>query len=205
MMSDSDTAARYFGSGSNSKAAHDLMKSNPTEYKRLKEVALVDGRLARSEHLDPNYRRRFDPVQFSAEELKILGQVSEAETRRYYCNPSAGDADTLTRLATEDPARYKLVRQSAVLRGLVPASQTPAAPEPSPVNPFFTLSDEVCAQAGLPKGYQCDQRGFGQVVLAIADRQEKKREAEILAAKTAAQLAKDKAVDESIAEYGRIS
>ena len=203
-MSDSDTAARYFGRGSNSKAANDLMKSNPTEYARLKEVALADGRLARSEHLDPNIRDPWNPRQFSAEELQILGQIPESETNRYYRNPSAGGDDTLSRVAAERPDYYKLLRASAVLRGFVPASQAPAAPEPKPVNPFFTLSDELCVKAGLPRGYQCDQLGLERVVQVIADIADKKREAETLAAKTAEKLERDRKADESAAEFGRL-
>jgi len=203
-MTDLEKAKQYFGRNPDSRGATALMKSNPDEYHRIKEIAIAEGLRARSEHLNPNVRDRWNPKQFTESELQILGQVSEVETKKYYCNPSAGDSDTLTRLATEQPERYKLVRQSAVLRGLVPATQTPTAPTPKPTSSFFRLSDELADRAGLPHGYQCNADGLATVLKVIEDRKEQKIAAEALAAKTLAQQARDKAADDSAEEFGRL-
>jgi hypothetical protein len=205
MMSDSDKAATYFGRGSNSKAANDLMKSNPAEYKRLKEVALADGRLDRSEHLNPNIRDRWNPKQFSAEELQILAEVPESDTAKYFgAGAIFGAATDLQKMAQEDALRYQRLRQAAQLRGKIETRPSQPTPQPKPVNQFFKLSDELADQAGLPRGYETNQVGLATVLKVVLEVKERKAEAERAAAKTAAQLERDRKADESAAEFGRL-
>jgi hypothetical protein len=205
MTSDSDKAAMYFGRGSNSKAANDLMKSNPTEYARLKEVALADGRLARKDYQDPNYRRRFDPRQFTQEELTILAEVPESETAKFYGNGAIfGAAALLSKMSVEEPERYNSLRHAAQLRGQIETRPSQPTPQPKPTNNFFRLSDELADKANLPHGYQCNADGLATVLKVIEDRRQQKIAADALAAKTAAQLERDRAADESAAEFGRL-
>jgi len=94
---------KYFGNKSDSKAATELMKSNPTEYKRRKELALSEGLIARSECLNPNIRDRWNPKQFSAEEFQILAEEPESETSKYFgASAIYGAADALQKMALED-------------------------------------------------------------------------------------------------------
>jgi len=205
MMSDSDKAATYFGRGSNSKAAHDLMKSNPTEYKRLKEISIADGRLDRSAHLNPNVRDRWNPRQFTQEELTLLAEVPESDTAKYFgAGAIFGAATALQKMAQEDALRYQRLRQAAQLRGKIETRPSQPTPQPKPVNQFFKLSDELADQAGLPHGYETNQVGLATVLKVVLEVKEKRAEAERLAAKSAAQLERDRKADESAAEFGRL-
>src|SRR5579872_3864697 len=125
---DSNLAAKYFGKNPDSRAASELMKSNPTEYARIKTIALAQGLIARKDYQNPNFRDRYNPRQFSPEELAILAEIPEAETRRYYCYPSAGGDDTLAKIYETDLPRYNKIRASAMLRGFIPSA--PIAPQP---------------------------------------------------------------------------
>lgn len=204
-MSDSHKAAMYFGKGSNSKAAHDLMKSNPAEYKRLKEVALADGRLARSEHLNPNIRDRWNPRQFSQEELTLLAEVPESETAKYFGSESEHNAAaTLQEMAQTDNPRYQRLRQAAQLRGKIETCPSQPAPQPRAVSQFVTVSDADCDAAGLPRNYQTTASGLETIQRVTKEVSEKKIAADALAAKTAAQLERDRKADESAAEFGRL-
>jgi len=196
---------KYFGNNSDSKAATELMKLNPTEYKRRKELALSEGLIARSECLNPNIRDRWNPRQFSAEELQILAEEPESETSKYFgASAIYGAADGLQTMALEDNPRYQRLRQAAQLRGKIETRPSQPVPQPKPVNQFFPLSDELADQAGLPRGYQCNAQGLETVLKVIVEVKERKAEAERLAAKTQAQLERDRIADESAAEFGRL-
>jgi hypothetical protein len=201
---DSNLAAKYFGKNPDSKGATELMRRSPAEYHRLKEIALAEGLIVRKDYQDPEYRRRFEPKQFSQDELKILAEIPESETRRFYCNPSDGGSDTLAKLATERPDYYNKVRASAMLRGLIPSAPIAPQPEPKPTSQFITVSDADCDTANLPRGYKTTAQGLETIKRVVAEVEQKRVEAQQLAAKTAAQLERDRIADESVAEFGRL-
>jgi hypothetical protein len=181
------------------------MKSNPAEYRRLKEVALANGRLARSEYLNPNVRDRWSPKQFSAEELQLLAEVPESESAKYYgAGAIFGAAALLSKMSTEEPERYISLRRVAQLRGQIETRPSQPIPEPKPANPFFELSDEIADQAGLPRGYQTNADGLTRVLKVILEVKERKAAAAAQAAKSTQQLELDRLIDSSVADYGRV-
>jgi hypothetical protein len=195
----------YFGPTSSSKEATKLEKTNPTEYKRRKELAIAEGLIARSEHLNPNYRDKFNPRQFTQEELTLLAEVPESETAKFYGSTAQHNAAALlSKMSSEEPERYNSLRRSAQLRGQIETRPSLPTPQPKPTNNFFRLSDELADKANLPHGYMCNADGLATVLKVIEDRRQQKIAADALAAKTAAQLARDKAADESAAEFGRL-
>jgi len=196
---------KYFGNKSDSKAATELMKSNPTEYKRRKELALSEGLIARSECLNPNIRDRWNPKQFSAEELTILAEEPESETSKYFgASAIFGAADALQKMAQENNPRYQRLRQAAQLRGKIETQPSQPVPTPKPVSQFFKLSNELADQAGLPRGYETNQVGLATVLKVVLEVKERKAAAAAQAAKSAAQLERDRIADESAAEFGRL-
>jgi hypothetical protein len=197
--------SKYFGKHADGRMANELFKTNRPEYDRRRGEAERDGLLApKPEWARTDYRKKFEPKQFTESELQILAQVPESETNRYYRSPSNGATDTLAKLASEQPEHYAKVRAAAVLRSLVPASQGITQPEPRPTNNFFRLSDEITKEAGLPIGFETNDAGFATVLKVIADRREQKRIEEERTVKAEAQKAKDAAVDESLATVGHI-
>jgi len=206
-ISDSTQAARFFGKNPDSKGANDLYKSNPAEYRRLKEIALAEGLLARKEYQNPSYRDKFLPKQFTEQELTIMATVPLSEVEKYYgAGASTGATDTLSKLATERPDYYKQVRAASILHGKIPNQTVQGTPEPIPSreSEFFTLSDEECDRAGLRRGYRTNAQGHETVKRVIKEVEQKRADAEQLAAKTAAQLERDARIDASTAEFGRL-
>ena len=135
---DSNLAAKYFGKNPDSKGATALMKRSPAEYHRLKELAIAENLIARSEHLDPNYRRRFDPRQFTQDELTLLAEVPESETAKFYGNGAIfGAAALLSKMSVEEPERYNSLRRAAQLRGQIETRPSQPAPQPQPVKPVL--------------------------------------------------------------------
>jgi hypothetical protein len=196
---------KYFGNKSDSKAATELMKSNPTEYKRRKELALSEGLIARSECLNPNIRDRWNPKQFSAEELQILAEVPESDTAKYFgAGAMYGAATALQEMAEKDNPRYQRLRRAAQLRGQIETRPSQPIPTPKPVSQFFKLSDEIADQAGLPRGFETNASGLETILKVVLEVKERKAVAAAQAAKTAAQLERDAAADESAAEFGRL-
>jgi hypothetical protein len=202
---DSNLAAKYFGKNPDSKGASELMKRSPSEYHRLKELALAEGHIARSEHLNPNYRDKFNPRQFSQDELTLLAEVPESETAKFYGNGAIfGAAALLSKMSTEEPERYNRLRRAAQLRGQIETRPSQPVPQPKPVSQFFKLSDEIASQAGLPIGFETNADGLATILKVVLEVKERKAQADAQAAKTQAQLERDKAADESAAEFGRL-
>ena len=125
--------------------------------------------------------------------------MSEEEARSYYTNQSSGNHNNLSRLATADPERYRLVKSAAIAWGIIPEQPLPREPEQKPVQheTLFTVSDENCLRLGLAKGTQVGQEQFLKIAEIVYNVDEAK-------AKAAAQNAKDAAVDESLASVGHI-
>jgi hypothetical protein len=197
--------SKYFGNKSDSKAATELKTINPTEYAFRKELAIAEGLIARSAHLNPNIRNRWNPKQFSAEELTLLAEEPESETSKYFgASAIFGAATALQTMAANDNPRYERLRRAAQLRGKIETRPSQPAPTPKPVNQFFKLSDELADQAGLPRGYETNEAGLATVLKVVLEVKERKAAAAAQAAKSEAQLARDKAADESAAEFGRL-
>src|SRR5882757_5382355 len=206
MSTDSSQAARFFGSKPDSKGANELFKSNPTEYRRLKEIALGEGLIVRQVWQDPEYRRRFDPVQKSEETLRLLADADLCgDAMKYYGGgQSSGGTDTVSKLAAERPDYYKRVRACAIAKGFIEDRPVQPTPEPKPVSQFVTVSDADCDAAGLPHGYQATASGLETIQRVIKEVAEAKAKADKLAATTAEKMARDAAVDESVAQFGRL-
>jgi hypothetical protein len=201
---DSNLAAKYFGKNPDSKGATELMKRSPSEYRRIKEIALAQGLIVRQVYQDPDYRRRFDPVQLSEETIRLRATVPLAEVQSYYCGTSAGTAKNLGRLATEDPEKYRLIKSAAIAWEVIPPQAMPTAPEPKPVSQFVTVSDADCDKAGLPHGYQTNASGLETIHRVIAEVEAKRIEAQRLTTVSAEKLESDARIDASVAEFGRL-
>ncbi len=182
------------------RALQRLKTENPDLYGLYRKQAEALGIVApRPVWADPDYRRRFDEPPLTAEQIELRAKVPLSEVDRYYSTPSAGDSDTLSRLASENPEKYRLVRAAAQEYGRIPKQTMPREPEAKPVQheTMFTVSDEYCQRLGLAKGTQVGQEQF----LKIAEIVYKVDEAKAIAD---AQAAKDRAVDESLATVGQI-
>jgi hypothetical protein len=201
---DVNRAEKLFGKNPDSKGASDLMKESPSEYRRLKEIALGRGLIVRQVYQDPDYRKRFDPKQLTEEQLRLRATISLAEVQSYYCGTSAGATNNLSRLATEDPEKYRLIKSAAIAWEVIPPQAMPTAPEPKPVSQFVTVPDADCDKVGLAHGYKTSASGLETIHRVIAEVEAKRVEAEKLAATTAEKLARDAAVDESVAQFGRM-
>jgi hypothetical protein len=201
---DSNLAAKYFGKNPDSKGASELMKRSPSEYRRIKEIALAQGLIVRQVYQDPDYRKRFDPVQLSEEALRLRATVPLAEVQSYYCGTSAGAAKNLSTLAKEDPERYRLIKSAAIAWEVIPPQAMPTAPEPKPVSEFVTVPDTDCDAVGLAHGYQTNANGLKTIQRVIKEVADKKMAEEKLASTTAEKIARDAAVDESVAQFGRL-
>lgn len=159
------------------------------------------------EYRREDYRDKFLPKQFTEQELTIIATVPLSEVEKYYgAGASTGATDTLSKLATERPDYYKQVRAAAILHGKIPNQTVQRTPEPIPSreSEFFTLSDEECDKAGLRRGYRTNAQGHETVKRVIKEVEQKRADAEQLAAKTAAQLERDARIDASTAEFGRL-
>jgi hypothetical protein len=195
--SKTELAKLFTGDG---RALQRLRKENPDLYVLYRKQAEALGIVApRPVWADPNYRDRFADKPMSEETIRLRATVSEAEVRGYYTSQSNGNKNNLSRLATTDPERYRLVKSAAIAWGIIPEQAMPREPEPKPVQheTMFTVSDENCQRLGLAKGTQVGQAQF----LKIAEIVYKVDEAK---AKAAAQDAKDRAVDASLATVGHI-
>jgi len=133
-----------------------------------------------------------------------LAEVPESETAKFYGNGAIfGAASALQKMSTEEPERYKSLRRAAQLRGQIETRPSQPAPAPKPVSQFFKLSDELCREAGLPIGYECNEAGLATVLKVVLEVKERKAAADAPAARTAAQLERDRIADESVAQFGR--
>jgi hypothetical protein len=198
---------KLFGKNADARLATELYNTDKPDYYRRRAQVEKDGLLApKPVWTDPDYRKRFDPKQFTEDELNILAQIPEDVTTHYYRSPSSGGSDTLGNLAANPDKQdyYNKVRAAAMLRGLIPSAPIAPQPEPKPASPFVTVPDADCDRAGLPHGYKTTSAGLETVKRVIADVEAKRADAERLAATTAEKLARDAAVDESVAQFGRL-
>jgi len=201
---DSNLAAKYFGKNPDSKGASELMKRSPAEYHRIKEIALAQGLIVRQVYQDPDYRKRFDPPQLSEETIQLRATVPLAEVESYYCGTSAGSAKNLSRLATEDPEKYRLIKSAAIAWEIIPPQVMPTTPEPKPVSQFVTVPDEDCDKVGLARGFKTTADGLQTIQRVIKEVEAKRVEAEKLAATSAEKQAREARIDASVAEFGRL-
>lgn len=177
-----------------------MKNESPQKYEEYRKQAEERGIIApRPVWADPNYRDRFNEPPLTAEQIELRAKVPLSEVDRYYATPSAGATDTLSRLATADPEKYKLIRAAAMEYGRIPKQETPRVPEPkAPEQPqMLTLSNELCDRMGFPRGKSVTQKQFLDINAIVFDIDEKKRLA-------AARAARDAAVDASLATVGRI-
>ncbi|HXC47337.1 MAG TPA: hypothetical protein VNU20_03535 [Candidatus Sulfotelmatobacter sp.] len=196
---------RLFGKNADARLAQELYNTDKPEYYRRRAQVEKDGLVApRPVWADPDYRKRFDPPQLSEETIRLRATVPLAEVQSYYCGTSAGATNNLSRLATEDPEKYRLIKSAAIAWEIIPAQPMPTAPEPRPVSQFVTVSDADCDAAGLPRNYQTTASGLETIHRVIKEVAEAKSTAEQVAATTAEKLARDAAVDESVAQFGRL-
>jgi hypothetical protein len=197
--------SKFFGKYADGRMAQELFKTDRPEYERRRSQAERDGLLAaKPVWANPDYRKRFDPPQLSEEAIRLRATVPLAEVQSYYCGTSAGSAKNLSRLATEDPERYRLIKSAAIAWEVIPSQAMPTAPEPKPVNPFATVPDDLCDKAGLPHGYQTTASGLETVHRVIAEVEGKRAEAQRLATVTAEKTERDARIDASVAEFGRL-
>src|ERR1700687_3932376 len=199
----SDTSipnSKLFGRHANGRMAQELYKNNRPEYERRRAEAERDGLLApKPVWADPDYRRRFDPVQKSEETLRLLADEALcADAQKYYgSGASTGGTDTVSKLATEQPDYYRKVRACAVAKGFIEDRPTQPAPKPKPVNDFTVVPDDVCLAAGLPLGYKTTASGLETIQRGIKEAAEVKPTAD-------AQAKRDAAIDESLSTVGAI-
>jgi hypothetical protein len=208
MSSDSNIPnSKFFGKHADGRLAMQLFNTNPTEYARRRQEAERDGLLApKPEWANPDYRKKFDPVQKSEADLRLLADAALcADAMKYYgSGPTTGGTDTLSRLAQENPERYKQVRACAIAKNLIEDRPAQPTPEVKPASQWIVVPDADCDKAGLPHGYQTTASGLATIHRVIKEVADKKAEAERLAATSAEKLARDAAVDESVAQFGRM-
>jgi hypothetical protein len=177
-----------------------LRTENPDLYGLYRRQAEERGIIApRPEWANPNYRDRYNEPPLTAEQIELRAKVPLSEVDRYYSTPSVGAADTLTRLATAEPEKYKLIRAAAMEYGRIPKQELPRVTEAkTPAREtMFTVSDENCQRLGLAKGTQVPQEQFLKIAEIIYNVDEAKALAD-------AQAAKDAATDASLAKVGHI-
>ncbi len=202
-----EDSSAAFGRHANGRMAQELFKNNPAEYARRRAEAERDGLLApRPVWQDPDYRKRFDPVQKSEETLRLLADAPLcADAVKYYgSGASTGGTDTVSRLATEQPDYYKRVRACAIAKGFIEDRPAQPTPEPKPTSQWVTVPDDECDAAGLPRGYKTNQSGLELVKRIIKETAEAKAQAERDAQVAAERLARDAAVDASLSTVGAI-
>jgi hypothetical protein len=198
--------AEHFGRHSNSAKAFELSKDGP-KYSRMKKQAVLDKLIATPPvWSDPDYRKRFDPVQKSEADLRLLADAALCADAQKYFGPdhSTGGADNVSTLAAKRPDYWRQVRSCAIAKGFIEDRPVQPVPEPKPKSQFFRLSDEIADQAGLPHGYMCNADSLGTILKVLVETKERKAEADALAAKTQDQLDRDRAADESAATFGRL-
>jgi hypothetical protein len=191
--------AEHFGRHSNSAKAFELSKDGP-KYSRMKRQAVLDKLIAPPPvWADPDYRKRFDPVQLPEETLRLLAdaKLCEDAVTYYGGGQSSGGTDTVSKLATERPDYYKRVRACAIAKGFIEDRPAQPAPKPKPVNEFTVVPDEVCDAAGLPHGYQTTASGLASIQRIIKEVAEVKATAD-------AQAKRDAANDSSVATFGHV-
>lgn len=176
-----------------------LQKENPELYGLYRKQAEERGIIApRPVWADPSYRDRFNEPPLTPEQIELRAKVPLAEVDRYYSTASAGATDTLSRLATADPEKYRLIRAAAMEWGRIPKQETPRVEVKAPEREtMFTVSDENCQRLGLAKGTQVPQEQFLKIAEIVFNVDEAKKAAD-------AQAAKDAATDASLAMVGRI-
>jgi hypothetical protein len=176
-----------------------LKNENPQKYEEYRKQAEGLGIIApRPVWADPNYRDKFNEPPLTAEQIELRAKVPLSEVDRYYSTPSAGNSDTLSRLATADPEKYKLIRAAAMEYGRIPKQEIPRVEVKAPEHEtLFTVSDENCQRLGLAKGTKVPQEQFLKIAEIVYNVDEAKAKAE-------AQAAKDAAVDKSLESVGRI-
>ena len=181
------------------KVLQKLQKENPELYGLYRKQAEERGIIApRPVWADPNYRDRFNEPPLTPEQIELRAKVPVSEVDRYYSTPSAGATDTLSRLATADPEKYRLLRAAAMEYGRIPKQPMPRAEVKAPEREtMFTVSDENCQRLGLAKGTQVPQEQFLKIAEIVYNVDEAK-------AKADAQAARDAAVDESLKAVGHI-
>jgi hypothetical protein len=192
--------AKYFGRHADSMKASELYKQDKPAYDRMRALAVSDGLVAaKPEWSSPSIRDRWNPKPLTEEQIRLRATVSEAEVRGYYTSQSDGNHNNLSRLATADPDRYRLVKSAAIAWNIIPEQPMPRVPEPRAPehSTMLTLSDEHCDRIGEKRGLQVDEEQYLRIVTTINEVDEQR-------AKAAAQAAKDAVNDSSVATFGRV-
>jgi len=190
--------ASLFGPKANAPEAMKLMRLNPALYASMKKEAAVLKLIAAPQPWqDPDYRKKFEPKVYSADELRVRNIHSQAEVSALL-NGTAGK-DTWASIAKEDPTRFEELRAAAVSYGLLdalPPKPTEVAPTRSPDR--FPLSESYAKSFGLEPGTPVTESEFRAMVRVLAERtvrEEAERAGE----------AKKQAADEAASETNVIS
>jgi hypothetical protein len=195
---------KLFGKHADARMAQELFKNNRPEYNRRRAEAERDGLLApKPVWADPDYRKRFDPVQKSEADLRLLADAPlVADAMKYYgSGPSSGGTDTLSRLAQENPERYKQVRACAIAKNLIEDRPAQPMPEVKPASQWTVVPDADCDACGLPRGYRTNQSGLETIRRVVQEVAAVKATAD---AQAKAQAERDHKTDESVATFGSL-
>lgn len=163
--------ARFFGKSANGAEANKLFRENKPLYDSLRKQAVALGLVAaRPVYADPDYRRRFEPRQFTAEELRVRNLYSEAEVRAFFTG-SGGGKDNPAELMKADPQKYADMRTAATSYNVLDA----VVPKPEKIAPTrsadrFPLSESYAKSFGLEPGTPVTEGEFLSMVRVLAER-----------------------------------
>jgi hypothetical protein len=179
-----------------------LKNENPELFESYRAEAVEHGLLApRPEWANPNYRDRYKETPLTEDEIRSRASVSREECLSYYAANSDGNHNNLSKLAKENPERYKIVREASIAHGIIAKPQPKpyvAEPRSTPENrTILTLSDEQCDRIGVKHGHQVDEKQYLAVVGIIHEIDTAKAQAE-------SEARREAAIDSSVATYGHL-
>jgi len=192
---DAALVARIFGSKGDAREAQKVATLNPQLYASLKKDAAILGLIAEPQPWqDKDYRRRFEPRQFTAREFELRAKYSEQYVKVLLTGTAEGP-ENAAKIAKEDPTRWAEIREAGVSYGILEKAppKPEKAPAPTPEHKF-ELAPDICSKLSLPKGHLVTMAEFEQITQLLHDAQQREF---IAKADTEAQKQADAAAEQA--------